>query len=1089
MTKMSLPCFSHRTIRFLIVLLISIYAAGVKAQVGTPPSANCHVSDGQFTVCPGGGSEWSDVQPVAFPASNSFLYVNQDPNRQFIWLLYDFPFQTNPIASTDSVRISFDTVEQDLLGARLEHYDIDLFRDQHIQVAVFGQPEDPGRIAGAIGFNPSPNSPIPHLVVELQVPLTPGAPTTYSPDPIFWGASPPAPPPPPPCPTDAGKSLNTCQKANYRTAGQVFTYTGIGLGVAVGICTALTGGACISIPITISLIAGGGVYAGAGFFASDKVNDPSDPNFTVIAQPLVVPIQAPILADAATPQQVADAINTLFDNLSQQMALEKASSTAINRASGARDAGNTFWVQQQTQAAQQFIAQEAPLLDAQPHLLANLATALAAAGAQVTFTANDVRNYQASLAANGLPTSVAQELTQLGLDSAAQAQILQSILSADPETVAQLGVGRFPQMLADPTIANGLEGLSKTLNQAAPTVGNLIPFISTTLPGDYVASGVGLRGTTGGNITISGIPAGASIQNAYLYWGMLDDGEDASLRNLNFNGTPVLGTRIGHGPDTCWGRTDSFSYRADVTPLVTGNGTYSLTGVANGGFVLAEGAALVVIYNSGGTSFRTVMLSDGNVVLPAVFTGQAIFSGFTAAAPVSAKTTFMVGDGQGFGNPAFFVGSNGTATFSNPFVGSEGLFWDTLAFDVSSQVGAGTTPADAQITLSSDCLLWPAQAYSVSSSRPAPVPATAAVVKATVDGNTAINPRGLALTDVPSITDRIATIVQSRIIENPSISASDLTSQLVNSVPAAFLPPEGAAAVIQEALSQVVTPTPRTGDTTPPVISCGSPDGFWHASDVSIACTASDTGSGLDANSPATFTLTTSVPAGTETATAFTGTRLICDNAGNCSTAGPIGPIMVDKKPPQITITAPAATAYVLNQAVASNYGCTDGGSGLATCAGPAASGANFSTAAVGSQTFTVNASDAVGNASSQSVDYKVGYGVCLLYDATHAAKSGSTIPIKFELCDAAGNNVSSSAIVVSAVQVVMTSTNASFVVDDAGNANPDSNFRFDGGLAPTGGYIFNLQTTGLATGTYVLTFTVAGDPTTHNSELVFQVR
>src|SRR6266852_3692418 len=91
-----------------------------------------------------------------------------------------------------------------------------------------------------------------------------------------------------------------------------------------------------------------------------------------------------------------------------------------------------------------------------------------------------------------------------------------------------------------------------------------------------------------------------------------------------------------------------------------------------------------------------------------------------------------------------------------------------------------------------------------------------------------------------------------------------------------------------------------------------------------------------------------------ETATAFTGTRLECDVAGNCATAGPIGPNMVDKKPPQITITAPAATNYVLNQGVASNYSCTDGGSGLATCAGPVAAGSNFATAAVGAKTFTV---------------------------------------------------------------------------------------------------------------------------------------
>jgi hypothetical protein len=571
---------------------------------------------------------------------------------------------------------------------------------------------------------------------------------------------------------------------------------------------------------------------------------------------------------------------------------------------------------------------------------------------------------------------------------------------------------------------------------------------------------------------------------------MLDNGEDSSLRNLNFNGSPVLGTRIGTGPDTCWGRTNSFSYRADVTPLVTGNGTYSLTGVANGGNILAEGAALVVIYNSGGSSFRTVMLADGNVVLPAVFQGQAAFSGFTSASPISAKTTFMVGDGQGFGNPAFFTGSNGTATFNNPFVASEGLYWDTLTFDVSPQVGPGTTPADSQISLSSDCLLWPAQAFSVSSAKPTPLPATSAVVKATRDGHTAIDPRGLALTDVPSITDRIAAIVQSRFIEDPSISPSDLASQLVNSVPAAFLPPGGATAAIQSVLSQVITPTPPTGDTTPPTFSCASPDGLWHASDVSIACTASDSGSGLNANSPASFTLTTSVAAGTETANAQTGTQLLCDNAGNCTTAGPIGPIKVDKKAPQITIAAPvAANAYVFNQSVAANYACTDGGSGLATCVGPVASGSNLDTAAVGAKTFTVNAADAVGNTSSQTVNYNVAYGACLLYDATHAAKSGSTIPIKFQLCDAAGNDVSSSAITVSAVQVVMISTNASFTVDDAGNANPDSNFRFDGGLGPNGGYIFNLKTTGLATGTYVLTFTVAGDPTTHNTELTFQVR
>src|SRR5262249_38064104 len=157
-----------------------------------------------------------------------------------------------------------------------------------------------------------------------------------------------------------------------------------------------------------------------------------------------------------------------------------------------------------------------------------------------------------------------------------------------------------------------------------------------------------------------------------------------------------------------------------------------------------------------------------------------------------------------------------------PFVASDGLFWDTKTFDVSAEVGAGPNPADAQIQLSSDCLLWPAQAFSVSSAKPATQQATAAFVKANKDGNTSINSRSLAAADIPSITDRIAAIVESRLIEDPTLDAAALTSQLANSIPAAFLPPGGAQAVIQGVANQIVTPT-NTGDTTPPTITITSP--------------------------------------------------------------------------------------------------------------------------------------------------------------------------------------------------------------------------------------------------------------------------
>ena len=249
-----------------------------------------------------------------------------------------------------------------------------------------------------------------------------------------------------------------------------------------------------------------------------------------------------------------------------------------------------------------------------------------------------------------------------------------------------------------------------------------------TLAGDYVAAGVGLRGGTApsfgpplttGTINLSGIPEGATVLKGFLYWGMLDNSLESSLAQLSLNGTPVTGSLIGNGPDTCWGRTYSFTFRADVTPLVTGNGTYTLTGVATGGNILPEGASLVVIYESAGLPTKTVMLADGDISIPlGTTTATTSFSGFTTATTVSATTTFMVGDGQAqqFGTtPVTFTGSLGTLSLAGLFASNDGPLWDTDTFDVSSAVGAGSSSDSVTITVSSDCLMWSAQAFSVTS--------------------------------------------------------------------------------------------------------------------------------------------------------------------------------------------------------------------------------------------------------------------------------------------------------------------------------------------------------------------------------------
>jgi predicted extracellular nuclease len=119
---------------------------------------------------------------------------------------------------------------------------------------------------------------------------------------------------------------------------------------------------------------------------------------------------------------------------------------------------------------------------------------------------------------------------------------------------------------------------------------------------------------------------------------------------------------------------------------------------------------------------------------------------------------------------------------------------------------------------------------------------------------------------------------------------------------------------------------------------------------------------------------------------------------------------------------------------------------------------------------------------SSDTATLSVTFNICLLYDPTKAVKSGATYPIKIQLCDINGNNVSSADIVVHAVNIQQVSTLALGEVITAGNANEDNNFRFDDGF-----YILNLKTTGLTTGTYKLYFTAGADPVTHSVE--FQVK
>ena len=186
-------------------------------------------------------------------------------------------------------------------------------------------------------------------------------------------------------------------------------------------------------------------------------------------------------------------------------------------------------------------------------------------------------------------------------------------------------------------------------------------------------------------------------------------------------------------------------------------------------------------------------------------------------------------------------------------------------------------------------------------------------------------------------------------------------------------------------------------DDEAPQVSCATADTDWHPGDVTVSCTASDSGSGLADQGDAEFSLTTSVAAGSETADAETGTHTVCDAAGNCVDAGPVGPFRIDRRPPAITVSTPADGAVIERGAVVTPvFACLDGGSGTATCSGPSGP---LDTTAVGYHELTITATDAVGNRSSSTSGYWVRYpwGGFVTPPLAHA-NAGRAIPVEFSL-------------------------------------------------------------------------------------------
>lgn len=257
-----------------------------------------------------------------------------------------------------------------------------------------------------------------------------------------------------------------------------------------------------------------------------------------------------------------------------------------------------------------------------------------------------------------------------------------------------------------------------------------------------------------------------------------------------------------------------------------------------------------------------------------------------------------------------------------------------------------------------------------------------------------------------------------------SCTASDATSGLVGpssftlstSVPAGTEDPSASTGtqMITDQAGNSVTAGPYTFkvDRKAPTVSCSVPDQtVWYADDVTVSCTASDGGSGLADPSDASFSLSTSVPAGTETSNATTGSHSVADAVGNTAQVGPYT-FKVDKQGPVVTLTCPT-DPILQNTTIPATWTATDGGSGVA---GASSGNVPLDTSQIGTRTLTLSADfvqDTVGNPSEPvSCTYQVVYqwrGFFAPVDnpgVWNVVQAGRSVPLKFSLNGYQGMNI-----------------------------------------------------------------------------------
>ncbi|MBL4664990.1 MAG: hypothetical protein JKY23_03415 [Nitrospinaceae bacterium] len=200
---------------------------------------------------------------------------------------------------------------------------------------------------------------------------------------------------------------------------------------------------------------------------------------------------------------------------------------------------------------------------------------------------------------------------------------------------------RAPSSNAQDTLQTifNISGCGLNYTQASVVLGKKMAYYALPFPGqDQPVS-----------MLISGIPTGSIIEKAFVWWDLTGPDTTGSVIIENPSGTvdTVAGVNIGKsGLQACWG-VGAAAFRADVTNLVVGNGTYVVSGMPVDTIVSVNntdvnGATLFIIYSEPEAPYiGSLTINDGYYRSKLATTTQSI-SNLSITDSSDMATAFML---------------------------------------------------------------------------------------------------------------------------------------------------------------------------------------------------------------------------------------------------------------------------------------------------------------------------------------------------------------------------------------------------------------------------------------------------------------